>query len=167
MRILGIHFDQRMTWKDHIDQVIKRSAHHLSWFRRCAWTPGLSRRWRRTAYLALVRSRFAFGNAVFCGASNRQLRRLAVLQNNCLRAILNVRLNDRVRVVDLQRRTGVESVADFLAKSQQRYISKAVTFVQPIREDIESVRNAAAPPARSPATILNCKLPAGPLPAPQ
>jgi hypothetical protein len=164
IRVLGVHFDPRLTWKDHIDRVINKCAKNLSFFRHLAWTPGLSLRWRRTAYLALVRSTITYGNVAFCNASKRQLRRLSVVQNNCLRAICNVRLADRVRVVNLQRRCRIDSLADFFAKTQQRYIERAVQHVLPIREDIEQFRLRPHPPLRSPIAVLNSRLPPGPLP---
>ena len=166
LRILGIFFDPRLTFKEHFDRVIRRCSENLSFFRRLVWTPGLSRSWKRTAYLALVRSGITYGNVALCNASKRQKKRLDVVQNNCLRAILNVRLEDRVRVTDLQARCRVESLDHFFAKTQRRYIEKAVCNVLSIREDVEAFRNNPSPPLRSPFAVLNSKLPPGPLPPP-
>ena len=166
LRILGIHFDPRLTWRAHIDIKINSCTRYLSWFRRLVWTPGLSRRCRRTAYIALLRSRLCYGNVAYSAASKRQLRRITVYQNNCLRAMLNVRLRDRIPVADLQRRTGVESTSAYFSKCQQRYIENAVQHVPPLREDVEAVRNATVPGLKGPMVIMNRRLGNEPLPPP-
>ena len=126
------------------------------------WTPGLSRRWRRVAYLSLLRARLCYGNVVFAAASNRQLKRISVFQNNCLRAMTNTRLRDRVPIQELQRRTSVESIPTFFANCQRRSVSSAVKFILPIREDIEDVRNNNL--TRGPMVALNNRLHQQPLP---
>ena len=166
LRILGIHFDPRLTWRAHIDIKINSCTRYLSWFRRLVWTPGLSRRWRRTAYIALLRSRLCYGNVVYGAASQRQLRRLSVYQNNCLRGILNVRLRDRVPIAELQGRTGVESIGAHFGKCQLRYITCASQHVPPIREDIEAIRNYQVAGLRGPIVVMNRLLGDEPLPAP-
>ena len=165
MRILGIHFDEKLTWKAHIDRTLNRCGRNLSWFRAVVHRPGLSFRWRRTAYLALVRSIATFGFVSFASAAKTQLRRLDVLQNNCLRAMLNVRLDDRVPIRVLEQRCRLPSLPSFLGVVQRRYAENAVRFVLPLREDIESVRLSASPPQKSPVFRLNSHLSPGPLPA--
>ena len=96
--------------------------------------------------------------------SRNQFRRLEVVQNNCLRAILNVRLDDRVSIFDLNSRCRVPPLPIFLRSCQKRYIEKAVKFVLPIREDVEFVRNNAI--TKGPVHILNGHLADQPLPAP-
>jgi hypothetical protein len=164
LRILGVYFDPRLTWRKHIEVKIQGCLRYLSWFRRLVWTPGLSRRWRRTAYIALLRTRLCYGNVAFSAASNRQLRQLCVFQNNCLRAAVNVRLRDRIPIVVLQQRTGIESVPTYLDKCRRKYIANAVQHVLPIREDVEAVRNTGT--SKGPIAILNKLLPEGPLPNP-
>lgn len=167
MRVLGIHFDVKLTWKAHFDKVINRCSRNLSLFHRITHSPGLSPRWRRTAYLALIRATATYGNVAFSTASKRQLHRLNVLQNKCLRAICNVRPDDRVRIVELERRCHVPSLSSFFAQTQRRYVESAVRHVLPIREDIERIRMLAQRPQRSPMTVLNSRLPDGPLPPPK
>ena len=167
LRILGLFFDPRLNWKAHVDRVLNRCRRNLSWFRRLSWTPGLSRRWRRVAYFALVRSSVTYGNTAFCNASKQQMRRLSVLQNNCLRTLLNVRLSDRVPILELQQRSNVESLASHFERTQRRYVENVVHHVLPLREDVEAVRNSARHLVRSPIAVLNSRLPPGPLPPPE
>ena len=167
MRVLGIYFDPRMTWKAHVDHVVRSSNQHMRWFRRLTWTPGLKRGWRRTAYLALNQVAHRIRQRGVFALSNRQLKRLIVLQNNCLRAILNVRLSDRVAISELERpELEFNRVPAYYEKSQRRYICKAVEYILPIREDVEAVRNNPSPPQRSPIFKTNLLLPVGPLPPP-
>ncbi len=164
LRILGIHFDPRLTWHKHFAIRIDSCNRYLSWFRRLVWTPGLSLNWRRTCYFALLRSRLAYGNSVFSTASQRQLKPLIVFQNNCLRAMLNVNLRDHVRISDLQQRCRIPSLPAFYESCQKRYINNAVRFVLPLRENIEAVRNNITADNRGPIVVLCNKLLPGPLP---
>jgi hypothetical protein len=140
VRILGIHFDQRLTFKPHVDRVVHSCRENLRWFRRLVNKPGLSRRWRRTTYYSLIRSKLTYGHVALSTMSKRQFHRLEVVQNNCLRSILNVRIRDQVRIDDLQNRCRVPSLPAFISKCQKRYISNAVQHVLPIRENVEAVR---------------------------
>jgi hypothetical protein len=135
-----VRVDQRLTFKPHVDRVIQSCRENLRWFRRLVNKPGLSRRWRRTAYYSLVRSKLTYGHVALSTMSKRQFHRLEVVQNNCLRSILNVRIRDQVRVDDLQNRCRVPSLSAFTSKCQKRYISNAVQHVLPIRENVEAVR---------------------------
>jgi len=164
IRILGVYFDPRLNFKSHVDHVVNSCYQNISWFNRLAWKPGLSRRWRRTAYFALVRSKLTYGFAALSYISKRQFRRLEVVQNNCLRAILNVRVSDRVSVFDLNSRCRVPPLPVFVRKCQQRYVTKAVKFVLPIREDVEFVRNNSI--LKGPVVVLNKHLDNSPLPHP-
>jgi hypothetical protein len=164
MRILGVHFDPRLTFRPHVDRVINGCHQNMRWFRRLTCKPGLSRRWRRAAYYALIRSKLSYGNNAICTLSKQQLKRLEVVQNNCLRAIVNVRLTDRVSIVDLQSRCKVPSLPAFFRKCQTRYINNAVRFVLPIRENVEAVRLHQS--TKGPAVILAKHLGDDPLPPP-
>ena len=124
-----------------IDHVLTSCNSNIRWFRRLVNRPGLSRRWRRTVYYAIVRSKLTYGNTALCNMSKQQFRRLDVVQNNCLRAILNVRIRDRVSIAELQSRCRIPSLTFFTTKCQKRYIKNAVRNILPIREDVESVRN--------------------------
>ncbi len=166
LRILGLHFDPRLTWRKHFSIRINSCNRVLSWFRRLVWTPGLSLKWRRTCYISLLRSRLCYGNVVFSTASPRQLKSIIVFQNNCLRSILNVRLRDRVHITDLQQRCHVQSIPAFLDRCQHRYVENAVKYVLPIREDVERTRNSTAA-IRGPISVLCKKLPPGALPPPE
>ena len=164
IRILGVYFDPRLNFKSHVDHVVNSCYQNISWFNRLAWKPGLSRRWRRTAYFALVRSKLTYGFAALSYISKNQFRRLEIVQNNCLRAILNVRVSDRVSVFDLNSRCRVPPLPVFVRKCQQRYVTKAVKFVLPIREDVEFVRNNSI--LKGPVMVLNKHLDDSPLPHP-
>jgi len=164
MRILGVHFDPRLTFRPHVDRVINGCHRNMRWFRRLTCKPGLSRRWRRAAYYALIRSKLGYGNTAICAFSKHQLKRLVVIQNNCLRAMLNVRLNDRVSISELQSRCKVPSLPAFFRKCQQRYIENAVKFVLPIRESVELVRSGSS--TRGPVYNLTQHLGNEPLPPP-
>lgn len=162
VRILGIFFDSRLTFRAHVDQVIQGCKNNLSWFHRLVWKPGLSNGWRRTVYYALVRSKLTYGCVALSAMSKQQKQRLQVVQNNCLRAILNVHLADRISVAKLHDRCKIPPLSIFAARSQRRYLQNAVNFVMPLREDIESVRIVGA--TKGPIAQLACLQGDEPLP---
>ena len=86
VKFLGVTYDQRLTWKPHITNVVNRTkkAYHL--MRKLSgqkW--GASKRALLTVYQALVRSRLDYGAEAFYTASRSQLERLDKVQSKCLR----------------------------------------------------------------------------------
>jgi hypothetical protein len=159
MRVLGIHLDPRLNWKHHFDVISQRCARNMVWFNRIAKRRIINRAWSRRIYYALIRSTTTYGNVVYAGASKQQLQRIEVIQNNCLRAIIGVKLRDRVPIVELQQRCRVESLSDFFQRTRTKYAINAVSNVLPLREAFEQVRNDVSQPARSPVVVLNKLLP--------
>ena len=87
-----------------------------------------------------------------------RFKKLQIMQNDCLRAILGVRRADRVHIVDLQRRCNVPSLQFFLAQCRKRYINQAVRYIVPLRDDAEFALYQAKPYVRGPMSILKRKL---------
>jgi hypothetical protein len=164
MRVLGVHFDPRLTFQHHVEKVIASCRVNLIWFRRLVSRPGLSSRWRRTVYYALVRSKLSYANPVLSSIAKRHRQRLQVVQNNCLRAILNVRLADWTPTAELHSRCRVPTLASFFAQCRKRYINQAVKHVIPVRDDAElAIFNNAE--IRGPMSVLkrHLQLPLPPL----
>ena len=84
--LLGVTYDQRLTWQAHISSVVERTKAPYSLMRNVsAQSWGASKRALLTLYRALVRSRLDYGCEAFYTASNRQLQLLDNVQHKCLR----------------------------------------------------------------------------------
>lgn len=88
-RFLGVHFDERLTWRTHIDHVINKSKSVLN-LMRCLtgvkWGADFTS--LKFIYVALVRSRLDYGCVVYRSAAKSVLDRLDIIQNQALRICL-------------------------------------------------------------------------------
>ena len=86
-RFLGMIFDQRLTWREHIEYVTGVSRKRLNLMRAISGqTWGCNMSTLRTVYLALVRSKIAYGAAVYGSAQSEVLlQSLDDIQNRALR----------------------------------------------------------------------------------
>uniref|UniRef100_A0A673MAK6 Uncharacterized LOC107721237 n=1 Tax=Sinocyclocheilus rhinocerous TaxID=307959 RepID=A0A673MAK6_9TELE len=85
-KFLGIYFDSKLTWVDHINKVIEKCQKVLN-IMRCvsgvAW--GASFLSLKTIYVALIRSVFDYGSVVYGSASKTLLEKLDKIQAQALR----------------------------------------------------------------------------------
>ena len=88
-RFLGLHFDSRLNWTVHIEQLLvkcHRSLNLLKIISGNSW--GADRHSLLMIYKALIRSKIDFGSIVYDSATDAVLERLTVFQNKCLRVCL-------------------------------------------------------------------------------
>lgn len=85
-KYLGIWFDQKLTWIQHIQTIVDRSKKVLNVMRcLCGTEWGASRPALRTIYIGLIRSIFDYGSMVYGSASKTLLKKLDVIQHQALR----------------------------------------------------------------------------------
>ena len=166
IRVLGLHIDRSLTFRQHVNLVVRRSRPAVAFLRRLSRPRVLNVRWLRSVYFALVRSRLAYCAPVLESIAPGHLQHLEVVQRNCLRSLLGVRLRDRVSANLLSRRTKVPPLSAFLRRTNRRYIERAIRFALPVREAIEHVRRQPIFLRKTPAAVLNMFLPDEPLPPP-
>ena len=90
-KFLGIHIDENLTWKYHINQVCKkvsRALFSIKQVKRALPTDCL-----KTLYYALVHSHFAYGIITWGNANNCILKPLVTLQKRAIRVIHNAHYN--------------------------------------------------------------------------
>ena len=91
-RYLGVFFDRLLTFSDHADQVQKKVAHDIGLLKMMAGaSDGTSTLTMLKFYITCIRPKIEFGIVCMLGMDETALRKLEVLQNNCLRMILGVR----------------------------------------------------------------------------
>ena len=84
-KFLGMIFDRKLTWHDHIDYVVKKCKQRLNLMRAVSgkhW--GASQSTQLTIYKALIRSVIDYGAIAYDSASASQLAKLDLIQCQAL-----------------------------------------------------------------------------------
>ena len=85
-RFLGMQFDTRLTWNNHINYIIEHTKGRVNLIRMLSgqsW--GCSKMATLTVYRSLIRSVLEYGCELFSTATSKSLKKLDVLQAKCLR----------------------------------------------------------------------------------
>lgn len=85
-RFLGVWFDAKLTWNEHIKKVhakCKKILNVMRCLRGSEW--GASRSALKKIYVALIRSVLDYGSAAYGSASKSSLKKLKVVQAQALR----------------------------------------------------------------------------------
>jgi len=86
VKFLGIIFDQDMSWKSHIDNIVERCNKRLNLMRVMASTRwGASKSVLLIVYKALIRSIIDYGSIAYDTASSKVKAKLDVVQSKALR----------------------------------------------------------------------------------
>lgn len=86
VKYLGMHLDQKLNWKTHVNALIKRSENAVNILRafcNCTWgsDPNISLIFYRT----LIRSIIDYGSLFYGNASNATLQKLNSIKNTAIR----------------------------------------------------------------------------------
>lgn len=107
-KYLGVTFDHKMSFKLHIDNIVKDVKVRIDALRRvCHRGSPLSLESKRLLYLTTIRPVLEYSCAAFLSAPDAQLRRLEVLQNDALRAITGSRREEHLDSIELSLLAGV------------------------------------------------------------
>lgn len=87
-KYLGIHLDTTLTWKTHIDNLVKSNAPLCGMFRKLSHF--LPRHVLMKVYHSFVHSRYQYGVSIWGSACATHLKAVQVQQNRCLKAILKL-----------------------------------------------------------------------------
>ena len=85
-RFLGLTFDQQLTWKPHINNIIDKTKKKINLLRSITgqrW--GANKATLLRIYRTLIRPKIEYGFELFFTASKTTLKQLVTLQNTCLR----------------------------------------------------------------------------------
>ena len=84
-RFLGVHFDVRLTWREHVRQIINKCKNILNVMRCLAgleWGADFAS--LKYIYIALIRTRLDYGSVVYGSAAKSVLTELDILQARAL-----------------------------------------------------------------------------------
>lgn len=83
---LGVMFDSKLTWGEHINKIIGQCQKVLNVIRCLSGTNwGASFIASKTIYVALIRSVIDYGSVAYASASKSQLEKLDKIQTQALR----------------------------------------------------------------------------------
>ncbi|XP_018576554.1 uncharacterized protein LOC108915084 [Anoplophora glabripennis] len=91
VKYLGITLDRKLLWRDHIQQIIKRTENSINIIRvftKSTW--GADPNTALLFYQSLVRSIMDYGSILYGSASDTQLRKIDIVKNKCLRLCLGL-----------------------------------------------------------------------------
>jgi len=85
-KFLGLTFDQQLTWKPHISNIVDKTKRKINLLRSITgqrW--GANKTTLLRIYRTLIRPKIEYGFELFLTASKTTLQKLVTLQNTCLR----------------------------------------------------------------------------------
>lgn len=85
LKLLGVLFDQQLTFKAHLRQLATRGAQRLGFFRKASRV--LTPKGRAIVYKGFVRPVLEYGMLVWMGAASSSLARLSAIQRRALHII--------------------------------------------------------------------------------
>lgn len=122
-KFLGIHFDDHLNWKTHID-VLENKLSSFCFALRCL-SKITTKKATLQAYFAFFQSRVTYGLAMWGGCTD--IKRIFILQKRCVRILENLgsnRISCRESFVKLRMHTVTALYIIELCKIVKRYPSK-------------------------------------------
>ncbi|BES99548.1 Reverse transcriptase (RNA-dependent DNA polymerase) [Nesidiocoris tenuis] len=137
VRYLGLHLDQRLTWNEHVSQVISKMRNRIRALKHLLSSESMSIHIKRLMYLTLIRPIWQFGCAIWSSASDSQIKRVQTLQNRVLRIITGAPWY--IRNKNLHRDLDVPEVSEVLretcCKHQSTIMAHPNDLLRSIAED--------------------------------
>jgi hypothetical protein len=91
VKFLGVIFDNKLSWKPHIEYIIEKCKKRLNLIRAISgYSWGACKKTLLTIYRALIRSILDYGDVAYSSASKSSLDKLSIIQNEALRLCCGV-----------------------------------------------------------------------------
>lgn len=87
-KYLGVHLDNRLTWRKHIDEVVSSCSALCGILRKLAWI--LPQHALLKIYYAFINSKYQYGIAIWGTACRTFLKDVQTQQNRCIKAIFRL-----------------------------------------------------------------------------
>lgn len=112
VKYLGITFDKRLTFKQHIDNVIKKTNTVVKMlYPLIARRAALHQQLKLCIFKTVIRPSFSYGCQILDQISATHIKRLQVLQNGTLKMILN--LPHRTATTEVHDQADIEMVQTY------------------------------------------------------
>ncbi len=142
---LGIRFDPQLTFKHQIAHLKKTCIQRLSIIKIMSHTSWqLTKETLVQVYNLLIRSVMDYSAILMPVICDTSKKKLQVIQNNALRAILKKPKIIKPKIIDLHTEAKLETLDERFLKLRRRYVQKAIVNNNPvILELIEEYKNFA------------------------
>ena len=144
VQILGVTYDNKMTFKAHISQLARTAAGKLASLRRISWL--LDARGRELLYKSQVRSSLEYSCLAWGGAASSHLGLLDKIQRRAERIIRDDQQEQVTSLHSLQHRRNVAGLT-VLYKAQQERVPHLIPLCQPCRRSEVTTRAVTLAPA--------------------
>jgi hypothetical protein len=137
-KFLGIKIDESLKFTSHIKKIeasclnrinIIKVISHKSW--------KLTNKTLVNIYKCLIRSVMEYSCILLPLIRKDLVKKLKVIQNNCMRIIEKINLLDRVRIVELEQKCNLEDIEVRLNRLRLRYIYKSIYLNNPLIEELK------------------------------
>ena len=98
-KLLGILFDRRLSFKDHMKDLMTKVYRRLNLLKQTNW--GARPYTILKAYKCFIRPVLEYGSLITGALRESQVKEMQIFQNKCLRLALGVTYLDRMRTIDL------------------------------------------------------------------
>lgn len=108
---LGVTFDDKLTWRHHINKATTKARRKLAILRKLSGTTwGASGNILRNIYQQGIRPHLEYGSAAWCPASNTTLQELNKVQNQALRIMLGAMKS--TPIVEMEKLGRMQTLSD-------------------------------------------------------
>ena len=110
-KLLGILFDRRLSFKDHMEDLMTKVYRRLNLLKLLKGTNWGARPYTiLKAYKCFIRPVLEYGSLITGALRESQVKEMQIFQNKCLRLALGVTYLDRMRTIDLHDLTNVPMI---------------------------------------------------------
>ena len=98
---LGVTFDKRQTWRNHINSIEAKARRKLALIRKLAGTQwGAAETVLKNVYIGAIRPHLEYGSTTFTSASKSTLYMLDKVQNQAMRLIIGAMKSTPIKVME-------------------------------------------------------------------
>lgn len=136
MDYLGLTFDKKLTFKDHISNAtVKATKCFRAMYPLLAPKSHLSMENKRLIYISIIRPIFAYGSPIWSGAAACHLRSITTLQNKIIKTIYS--MPKRTPTIHLKHITGIPTINEFIQSMNATFITNCRMSIYNAIKEIE------------------------------
>ena len=130
---LGIRFDNHLTFCNQVKYLQETCNKRLNVIKILAHkSKKLTQKTLVQIYCTLIRSVIEYSAIIAPIINKTNLKKLQIIQNNCLRVILHVKKIEHLNIDELHRRAGVEKLDVRLNHLRKKYIKNSIENKNPL-----------------------------------
>lgn len=127
VRYLGVHLDNKLLYKHHIDTVLSKSKSltYSSLYSLLKRKSNVSIDSKIRIYKSIIRPIFTYACPIYVNCAKSHLKKLQVFQNKILRQIFDVRWDDFKSNESLHQQAHIPTVNEFILKLSRQFYSRS------------------------------------------